>query len=235
MLNIIICDDEDIVRKNISSHLTKISNKHDLSINIPLSTSSPNEVLSFIKNNSADIILLDIDLKLDNFDGINLSNEIRKYDSNIIIIFLSARMDRILNIFTCTPFDFIPKPSFYPQIEESILRAVNCKNNIPHGNFIKIKNTIVNTNEVIYIEKQLTKSIFFTTNNTIEISISFIDLLNCLPDNFIQIAKSYIINKNFIQFINNTNKQIILNNNVSLKYSNKFFNNIGGDLLCNNL
>ena len=234
MLNIIICDDEDIIRKRIASQLNTISNKHDLDINIPLSTGCPDDVLSFIKNNKADIILLDIDLKLDSTDGIKLSNDIRKFDNNIIIIFLSARMDRILNIFNCTPFDFIPKPSFYPQIEESILRAVNCKSNIPHGNFIKIKNQVINTNEIIYIEKQLTKSLFFTSNNIIEISISFIDLVSCLPDNFIQIAKSYIINKDFILSINESNKIITLNNNSCFKYSNKFINNLGGNLLCNN-
>ena len=233
MLDIIICDDESIVRKNIANHLQKISNKHDLYINIPLSTSNPDDVLAFLKSNKADIILLDIDLKLDYTDGIKLSNDIRNLDTNIIIIFLSARMDRILNIFNCTPFDFIPKPSFFPQIEESILRAVNCKANIPHGNFIKIKNFVVNTNEIIFIEKQLIKSIFVSTNHNFEISISFIELLSCLPDNFVQISKSFIINKDFIVSINNSNKKITLSNNSILKYSDKFFSNLGGDFLCN--
>jgi len=231
MLNIIICDDEDVVRKKIEMHLHSISDKHDLDINVPLSTDNPETTLQFIKDNKPDIILLDIDLKLEHTDGIKLSNEIRRFDSNIIIIFLSARMDKILNIFTCTPFDFIPKPSFYPQIEESILRAINCKANIPHGRFIKIKNEVININEIIYIEKQLTKSLFFTSNSNIPISISFVELLGCLPDNFVQIAKSFIVNKDFIISINQLNKIITLNNNISLKYSNKFFYNFGGDFL----
>lgn len=234
MLNIIICDDEEITRRKIAFQLKKISDKHDLFINVPLSTGNPDSVLHFIKNNNADIILLDIDLKLDNTDGIKLSNDIRSIDNNIIIIFLSARMDKILNIFTCTPFDFIPKPSFYPQIEESILRAVHCKSNIPHGNFIKIKNQVINTNEVVFIEKQLTKSVFVTNSSNIEISISFVDLLNCLPDNFIQVAKSYIVNKDYISSVNVAKKLIISKNNNILKYSNKFINNFGGEFLCNN-
>ena len=234
MLNIIICDDEEVTRRKISNHLKTISNKHDLDINIPLSTDNPDSVLNFLKNNKADIILIDIDLKLDNTDGIKLGNDIRKFDSNIIIIFLSARMDRILNIFTCTPFDFIPKPSFYPQIEETILRAINCKENLPHGNFIKIKNSVINIDEVIYIEKQLVKSVFVTTSNNIEVSISFLELNSCLPDNFIQVAKSYIINKNYILSINESSKQIILTNNFSIKYSNKYISNLGGKILCNN-
>lgn len=233
MLNIIICDDEEITRKRIANHLLKISNKHDLDINVPLSTHNPFSVLDFLKHNKADIILLDIDLKLDDYDGIKLSNDIRCFDSNIIIIFLSARMDKILNIFSCTPFDFIPKPSFYPQIEESILRAVNCKANIPHGKFIKIKNEVINSDEIIFIEKQLIKSIFVTNSNTFEIPISFIELLGCLPDNFVQIAKSYIVNKNYILSINESAKLITLINNSSLKFSNKFIHNLGGELLCN--
>ena len=78
----------------------------------------------------------------------------------------------------------------------------------------------------------MTKSIFVTSNNLIEISISFIDLLNCLPDNFVQIAKSYIINKDFIISINDSKKTILFQNNSLLKYSNKFINNLGDDFLC---
>ena len=93
-----------------------------------------------------------------------------------------------------------------------------------------IKNTVLNLDQVIYIEKQLSKSIFYTTRDNIEIYITLIDLANCLTENFIQISKSFIINLDYITSINESTKIISLKNGEDLKYSTKYVKDIGGIL-----
>ena len=230
MLNIIICEDEDITRRRIESSLHQISIKHDLDIEVNLSTKNPNDVYAYVEKNKCDILLLDIDLKSNSMNGIELGNKLRTLDKNIIIVFISSRLEKIFECFSCNPFDFIPKPSITPHLEETILRIIENKLYAPHGNFIKIKNIIINLDNLIYIEKQLSKSIFYFQHDTIEIYISFIELLYCLPDNFLQISKSFIINTNYITDININNKVINLNNGQSYKYSKKYINDIGGFL-----
>lgn len=230
MLNIIICEDEDIIRRRIEASLKQISIKHDLDIEINLSTGNPVDVYHYANKNKCDILLLDIDLKNNSMDGIKLGNALRKLDKNIIIVFISSRLEKIFECFSCNPFDFIPKPSITPHLEETILRIIENKLYTPHGNFIKIKNTVINLDNLIYIEKQLSKSIFYFEHDTIEIYISFTELTCCLPDNFLQINKSFIVNTNNITDINTTNRLVNLDNGQSYKYSKKYINDIGGFL-----
>lgn len=230
MFNIIICEDENIIRRRIEVSLKEISIKHDIDIEISLSTGDPIETYNYAVNNNVDILLLDIDLKDSTMDGIQLGNKLRAIDKNIVIVFVSSRLEKIFECFSCNPFDFIPKPSINPHLEETILRIIENKLYIPHGNFVKIKKNIVNLDEIIYIEKQASKSIFYSASGYTEIYISFVDLLDCLSDNFIQINKSYIVNKNFIVDINTLHKDIRLNNGQVFKYSTKFIKDIGGIL-----
>lgn len=226
MLRVIICEDEEITRRRIQMSLENISIKHDIDIEVCLSTGNPFEVYDYASHNKTDILLLDIDLKNEKMDGLDLGNKLRTIEKNIIIVFISSRMEKILQVFSCNPFDFIPKPSINPHLEEVILRIMENKLYIPHGNFVKIKNVVVNLDEIVYIEKQLTKSIFHTTAKDIEIYVSFLQLLDCLTENFIQISKSFIVNKEYIVNVYERNKTVILKNNEELIYSRKYIDNI---------
>lgn len=229
-MNIVVCEDEEVIRKKIQLHVNKLSLRSETSFNIVLSTGNPYEVFEYINNNPVDTLILDIDLKRPDMDGIKLGNKLRELDKNIIIIFLSSRLERIFESFSCIPFDFVAKPAISPRLEEALEKVAQHKQHAPHGNFVRIKNTILNLDQVIYIEKQLSKSIFYTTRDNVEIYITFIDLTNCLTENFLQISKSFIINLDYITSINESTKVISLRNGENLKYSAKYVKDIGGIL-----
>lgn len=229
-MNIVVCEDEEVIRKKVELHVNKLSLKSDTRFNIVLSTGDPDEVFEYINNNPVDTLILDIDLKRPDTDGIKLGNKLRELDKNIIIIFLSSRLERIFESFSCIPFDFVAKPSISPRLEEALVKIAEHKQHAPHGNFVKIKNNILNLDQVIYIEKQLSKSIFYTTGDTVEIYITFLELIDCLTENFVQISKSFIINKDYINSINESTKTISLRNGEKLKYSTKYIADIGGIL-----
>ena len=94
-MNIVVCEDEEIIRKKVELHVNKLSLKSDTRFNIVLSTGDPDEVFEYINNNPVDTLILDIDLKRPDTDGIKLGNKLRELDKNIIIIFLSSRLERI--------------------------------------------------------------------------------------------------------------------------------------------
>ena len=229
-MNIVVCEDEEVIRKKIQLHVNKLSLRSETTFNIVLSTGNPYEVFEYINNNPVDTLILDIDLKRPDMDGIKLGNKLRELDKNIIIIFLSSRLERIFESFSCIPFDFVAKPAISPRLEEALEKVAQHKQHAPHGNFVRIKNTILNLDQVVYIEKQLSKSIFYTTKDNVEIYITFIDLANCLTENFLQISKSFIINLDYITSINESTKIISLKNGEDLKYSTKYVKDIGGIL-----
>lgn len=226
MLNLIICEDEEFMRNQLANHISNISIKLDTRITTVLSTDNPIEVYNYLRNNDADILILDIDLKNKKMDGIKLGEKLREFNTNIIIIFISARIEKTWEAFVCMPLNFIPKLSIIPQLEETFERIIKNKVHIPHGNFIQIQNKTINLNEIIYIEKQAMKSIFHFNYHTTEIYISFIQLLDCLTGNFLQVSKSFIINTAYISDINHSNKIITMINNNKIKYSKNYLKNM---------
>ena len=100
MIRVIICEDEEITRKRIALILDQISIKYDFDIDVCLSSGDPFEVYDYASENKVDILLLDIDLKNEKMDGLDLGNKLRQVDSNVIIVFISSRMERLLQVFS---------------------------------------------------------------------------------------------------------------------------------------
>lgn len=110
--------------------------------------------LNLFNNNSFDICLLDVMMPI--MDGFSLAKEIRKLDTNIPIVFLTAKSmkeDKI-NGFKIGADDYITKPF---NIEELVLRikailkrsnsVLAHKNIIPFSNYsLDLDNLILNSN-----------------------------------------------------------------------------------------
>ena len=214
MLNIAICDDNNSVLERLSKMLESIFIENDIDAKIPFKCTTPTELLNHMSSNNVDVLFLDIDLR-DDLSGIDLANEIRKFNKNAYIIFTSAHLEYILIAYKCKTFDFIPKPFTKEKIEETILRLIEDINgNKKKNTFIRInnKNTIINENCINFIKRDGMKLVFYTDTRTYETYSSFNKISNELPNNFIRCHKSYIVNINKINNINMSDNTIIFNN-----------------------
>ena len=171
---------------------------------------TPDDLLEFVNSNSVNVLFLDIDLK-DKVSGIDLANEIRKYNKDIYIIFTSAHLEYILIAYKCKTFDFIPKPLTLERVEETILRLIDDINSsVRKNSFIRIdnKNTIINQDSINFIKKDGMKLVFYTDTRTYEAYSSFNKISEELPDNFVRCHKSYIANINKIANVKLSNNTI---------------------------
>lgn len=102
MKKILIIEDTDTIREELTKLLTRYG--YDV-----LSPTDFENILEYVKENNADLILLDINLPY--FDGYHICREIRK-DSNVPIIIVTSRdsdMDEIMSM-NLGADDFITKP-----------------------------------------------------------------------------------------------------------------------------
>ena len=177
----------------------------------------PNDLIEYVKNNTVNVLFLDIDLK-SNESGIDLANEIRKTNKDMYIIFTSAHLEYILIAYQCKTFDFIPKPINYERIEETLVRLIDDINSDTKSNsFIRIdsKNTIINQNNVNFIRKDGMKLVFYTNTRKYETYSSFSKISGELPANFVRCHKSYIANVNNIANIQMNDNTITFENTCS--------------------
>ncbi|HHD2753636.1 TPA: response regulator transcription factor [Clostridium perfringens] len=102
MKKILIIEDTDTIREE----LTKLLTRYGYEVLAPTDFEN---ILEYVKENNADLVLLDINLPY--FDGYHICREIRK-DSNIPIIIVTSRdsdMDEIMSM-NLGADDFITKP-----------------------------------------------------------------------------------------------------------------------------
>lgn len=205
MLNFVLCDDNPNILNRLEKMLESILINKNLFGQVVYSTTSPDNFLNYIQKNHFDVIILDIDLK-SNLSGIDLANIIRKGNKKAYIIFTTAHLEYLMVAYKFKTFDFLAKPITIERLEETIDRLfedVSNQDNI----FFKFgnKNEYINTNDILFIQKQGKKAIFKTTYCDYEITSSFSNILNHLPKNFVRCHKSYIVNLNRISYINSNN------------------------------
>jgi two-component system, NarL family, response regulator DevR len=84
-VKLIICDDDDLIREMLSAYLVR-----DPGLEVVEMVNSPAALRECLARTTADVLLLDINLTENNYDGIEIAWELRKNNSALKIIALSS-------------------------------------------------------------------------------------------------------------------------------------------------
>lgn len=225
MLKFIICDDNPSVLDKLSKMLESIFIKHNIDAEVCLKAKCASEVLSYLNENSANVIFFDIELKSD-INGLELAERIRKTNKSTYFIFLTGYFEYIYQALKVKIFDFLPKPITVERLEATILRLLSDINGNPKK-YIRIdnKNTIIDRDSIYYIRRNGMKLMFQTENRTYETYSSFNKIQSHLPENFVRCHKSYIVNVNKISDIKSNSTIMFDDKNscmIGPKYKNSF-------------
>jgi len=239
MLNFVLCDDNVNVLSKLEKMLEAIFIAKKLDAQIALSTPHPDEIVNYVRNNTINVAVLDIELK-SKVSGLDLANIIRKKDKNVYIIFTTAHLEYGLMAYKYKTFDYLPKPITLERLTDTIIRLFEDVNN-SQTNFVRLDNnkTIIKQDSIQYIQKDGMKVIFHTDTRDYETYSSFKKILPQLPSEFVQCHKSYIVNLQKVTDI--SNNTIFLNNNentkcfIGPKYKNEFMEVFNDGNFTNNL
>ena len=151
-----------------------------------------------------DILFLDIELL--ELTGLQVAHFIREQLDNrqMQIIFISAKSSYALSLFKTQPMDFLIKPIFQSSIHEVLDKAIVIldKNNInfkyPCGKDLHS----VTYGDIIYFTCEGRKVILITVRGKEEFYGKLKDILETLPEEFIRIHQSFIVNKNHVKRYN---------------------------------
>ena len=102
-MKIVIIDDEKIILDGIKRSILKIYPNFEINCFL-----DSNEAVSFIKKNSCDVVLLDI--QMPEISGIELAKRIKGIKENINIIFITGYSEYAINAFSLNASGYIIKP-----------------------------------------------------------------------------------------------------------------------------
>ena len=196
MLNFVICDDNINLLDRLEKMLETIFSKNNYNASVVFKSDNADDILNYIDNNIADVLMLDINLK-SNRSGLELAEEIRKRKKNPYIIFTTGHLEYAMVAYRYKTFDYLPKPIVYDRLEDTITRLFEDVNELSKT-YIKIdtKNTIVDESEVQYIKRDGMKLVFHTSTRDYDTYSSFNKFQEKLPPSYVRCHKSYIANVN---------------------------------------
>ena len=217
----IIVDDEPAARDLMASLLSDFAD-----IQVLAKDSNVRKAIGSICKYNPDLVFLDIDMPKKN--GFDLIREIREYDINPTIIFVTAFNQYAIEAIKHAAFDYLVKPVDIDDLKQSIERyKVECKSS---SSLDRIENLLqalqeeklkfstrtgyifINPADIIYCQATGNYTNLFLVNDekqTVTVNIGRIEHL--LPETkFLKINRSVIINKQFLAEINRKDKKCTL-------------------------
>ncbi|WML33881.1 LytTR family DNA-binding domain-containing protein [Clostridium sp. OS1-26] len=227
MVKIAICDDEKIILECMYNKIKKIAHKLYEDIDIKKFING-NELLVEITNaEHFDILFLDIDMP--EINGFEIANLVRKYNKEIIIIFLTSMDELVYESFKYNPFRFLRKQKVDEELVEVFTSAVNSiekvkeKQYVFNTDFGKVK---LYLNDIIYIEC-INRKVYLKTFNVKYklLNTQFNSLINEFDGkSFILVHRSCMVNLKYVFSINKLD--IMLDNKEKLPISRYRVNDI---------
>ncbi|MEY4504228.1 MAG: hypothetical protein RL154_521 [Pseudomonadota bacterium] len=188
-MKILIVDDEYLALTRLSRLLNELEQK-DIT-----KASSANEALKLCEDIVFDVAFLDINLPDKN--GLELAIAILKQFPNIVIVFQTAYESHALKAYSIGAIDYLLKPYSKEQVLIACERASKLlqKNSISFIIKTEKEYEVVDSNDIYYIEADLTRTIFRTKNNFLYYNSKISDVEEKLKSlNFFRIHRSYLIN-----------------------------------------
>lgn len=192
MVEIAICDDEEIIIERIADLIKKQNTDCHIE-----NFRAGNELLSAKRH--YDLIFLDI--QMDGINGIETAKAVREYDRKAVIIFVTAVKEYVFEAFDVGAFHYLLKPigeEKFAEVFENAVREIRerqIQKEMP-ALFIKTKNKsyTFNQNEIIFIESEMKKAAIHTTKHTIEVYAVMNELQKKLGNSFYRCHRGYLVN-----------------------------------------
>lgn len=215
MVKIALCDDNTNNLKYISKLIESQIISSNFEADIVFCSPNQNELKEKIKNKEIDVLFLDIDFGTNAPNGIELANELRKYNKDFLLIFVTAFFEYSLMAYNCKTFAYVLKPVTAQTIANTLAR-LKAEFSQGTGSFIQLnKCNSIRTKDILFIERNKSKAKVYTPNSVYETNYSLNTILDVLPKDFIRVHRSYIVNQNNIRSIDKNEKIIVFANNLS--------------------
>ena len=217
MIKIGICDDDDNMLYSISKIIESASISINFETDISCVTNNQDIIYNKIKSHKIDILFLDIEFNNKGKNGIDFALELRKINKQFKLVFITAHFEYAMLAYSCKTFDYLLKPV---DLEKASGVLKRLKEDLTSSNsdtgFIKLnKDYMVRTKDIFFIERNKCKTTIYTKDSTYETCYSLNAIKSELPDSFLRIHRSYIVNQNEIIKINKETKTICFDNGLN--------------------
>ena len=194
MIKIAIVEDEQLYAKQLHEYLRKYEKENGEAIEVTIYSDGDQIVEKY--QSQYDIILMDIEMKF--MDGMSAAEEIRKIDTEGVIIFITNMTQYAIRGYAVDALDYVLKPVSYFALSQRLNRAIGrMRKRESKMIMVNMKVGIVRLNiaNIYYIESQGHTLILHTILGDYETSGTMKEMESkLLGMNFCRGNKGYLIN-----------------------------------------
>ncbi len=194
MIRIAIVEDESMYADQLEEYLHRYEQEKQENFSITRYTDGDGIVEDY--KTQFDIILMDIQMRF--MDGMSAAEEIRKRDSEVVIIFITNMNQYAIRGYAVDAMDYLVKPVSYFAFSERIGRAIN---RLQHRRadhvVVNIRGGVLRmeVGDIFYVESQGHTLVYHTSSGTYEGSGTMKEIEENLKKyNFVRGNKGYLIN-----------------------------------------
>ena len=220
MINFIICDDNDVIRKNIEDIINKVMMKNNFEYKVHLFSDYNKNFINIMEKSLLNKIYI-LDIETPSESGINVARKIREKDIESIIIFLTSHYE-LGSVLLEDEIMFLTFISKFNNMDERMVSAINkAIKMIGQKQAIRFEDhSVLYTipiDDILYIthDSVSRKSIIKTDYTEFNISKTLTEMSNLVDNRFIKTHKSCLANKNRIAVIDKKQNMIVFDNGVT--------------------
>lgn len=201
MVNIAICDDEMVFNETLLAICTAYFRQRNLPVSVDTFTNGA-DLLEMISNGGKNYRILFLDILMGKENGVDLAADIRKANTDIIIVFITSSPEFAIKGYSVQAFDYLLKPlreenfkALLDRIFASQLATLTIRQ---QGKVIQLMIL-----DILFCETAGRKCLIATRTANIAVTQSIAQLERQLPaQDFFRCHQSYLVNLNAIRQIN---------------------------------
>lgn len=196
-MRVAICEDELIHQQNLLRIINEWSVGKDTNVDIDTFVTAEEFLYQYDSGKAYNIVFFDIHLK--GIDGVKAARKLRERDELILIIFLTSRMEYVLQGYEVNAWRYLLKPVHSGDVYASLNKANDVLEKGCEYFTVKSDNKLykVPYNSILYMESFGHYITIYTKDKEYQIRMSMSQLESRLPKEFYRCHRSYIINTTY--------------------------------------
>lgn len=185
--------------------------------------SSGEEVIQACENGGFTVDLLLLDIHMQNVNGLQTAEYIRRHRIDVDIIFITVSEKHVYEGYTYKAFSYILKPALKDRLENELERYMDERESISNCLQISINGTVekLQLDKVYYFESNARKITAYSNNGEIEFYNKLDSLTELLVDKgYLRCHQSYLINERYMTSIS---RESLIVNGIKIPVSRKYY------------
>lgn len=202
MLRIGICDDESSARDALRFLLERIIIEDTEDVVYEFTSGSG--AVKWLRNHPGEIDLLFLDVEMEGMSGMKAAQELRTFDRNLIIVFVTGYPDYVFDGYRVQAMDYLLKPVQEERLQEVLGRVRVYLNNSQEEQF-----TFHNSDgiyrlyrsDICYCFSDRRKVTLVTKEKSLSFYARLDEVAACLGKDFVRIHQRYLVNTRAVELI----------------------------------